>query len=100
VVTVCVAASDSHHQHFKANQSILDLKKKYLKRGENYGAIEGVGLLIKTRKKLFVENADHNLLPESEENSDFDGEELKQCRIWSEWFTQSMVEKHKIVKRI
>jgi hypothetical protein len=56
--------------------------------------------LIKTRKKLFVENADHNLLPESEENSDFDGEELKQCRIWSEWFTQSMVEKHKIVKRI
>ena len=56
--------------------------------------------MIKTRKKLFVENADHNLLPESEENSDFDGEELKQCRIWSEWFAQSMVEKHKIVKRI
>lgn len=38
-------------------------------------------MLIEARDELVLKDADHDLLPEGEEDGDFDGKKLEECRV-------------------
>lgn len=59
-----------------------------------------MGMLIEARDELILKNADHDLLPEGEENGDFDGQKLKECRVWCQRFVERVIEEDKIIQRV
>ena len=59
--------------------------------------IECLSLMIKTGQKLTLEDCDHDPLPKSKKQSNFDREELKERRIRGQRFSQSVIEQHQVV---
>jgi hypothetical protein len=87
------AASRSKSAYSKYWQS-------YLQRGYNLRVIEVMRVLIETGEELFLEDADHNLLPKGEENGDFNSQKFKKGRVRRKWLIQCVIEEHEIVQRI
>lgn len=42
-----------------------------------------MSMLVEAGDELILKDADHDLLPEGEENCDFDGQKLEECGVRS-----------------
>lgn len=59
-----------------------------------------MSMLVEARNKLILKDADHDLLPEGEENGYFYGQKLKECGVRSQRFVERVIEEDQIVQRV
>lgn len=59
-----------------------------------------MSMLVEARDELILKDADHDLLPEGEENGDFDGQKLQECRVRSQRLVERVIEEDQIVQRV
>lgn len=68
--------------------------KMYLKGREHFSTMIGWRLMIEAGKILLLKYTNHDLLPKSKEDSNFDGQKFKKGGIRGKRFIQGMIKEN------